>query len=326
MSARRGTSSWCIAAGVLRIFSALSSAPMDIADMDAATEPQSPPPAPDKMIWVQERRSDLELTKRLHKSTKDLDLSRVFVGGFVELIQDTAAQSCCSPLYVGFTVIPIIGAAAGPDVSACAWHEGSAGYKLKLASTIMIAGASGTGKSNAARVHLTASAMFEEKTGTRVVSTDFTNASLKTRMFECRQALVILEEARGHACRATLPHQHPLAERPRPLAHSPRLRPPPGLKGHTALHPPAAQGSKLRDGMGMHTGAAAAERAEMLVIMDQSSMVTDRKKGRGGGGKGSPQKAPLPQEESQATSLSDDEQAESAEEVRLPARLAPASC
>ena len=235
MSARRGTSAWCIAAGLLRIFSSLSPAPMNIADTDVAAEPQSPPPAPADMIWVQERRSDLELTKRLHKSTNDLDLSRVFVEGFVELIQDTAAQSCCSQKYVGFTVIPIIGAAAGPDVSASAWHEGSAGYKLKLASTIMIAGASGTGKSNAARVHLAASATFEEKTGTRVVSTDFTNASLKTRMFECRQALVILEEARGHTCRATLPHQRPLAERPRPLAHSPRLRPPSGPQG--SYHP-----------------------------------------------------------------------------------------
>ena len=208
MSARRGTSSWCITAGLLRIFSALSPAPMDIAGMEIATESQLPPPAPVEMMWVQERRSDLELAKRLHKSTNDLDLSRVFVEGFVELIQDTATQSCCSPLYVGFTVIPIIGAAAGPDVSACAWHEGSAGYMLKLASMIMIAGASGTGKSNAARVHLTASATFEEKTGTRVVSTDFTNASLKTRMFECRQALVILEEARGPASTLAAPRFH----------------------------------------------------------------------------------------------------------------------
>ena len=124
MSARRGTSAWCIAAGLLRIFSALSPAPMNIAGMDVAAEPQSPPPVPADMVWVQERRSDLELTKRLHKSTNDLDLRSVFVEAFVELIQDTATQSCCSHLYVGFTVIPIIGAAAGPDVSASAWHDG----------------------------------------------------------------------------------------------------------------------------------------------------------------------------------------------------------
>ena len=218
MTSRRGTSAWCIAAGLLRIFSALSPAPMNIAGMDVAAEPQSPPPAPADMVWVQERRSDLELTKRLHKSTNDLDLRSVFVEAFVELIQDTATQSCCSHLYVGFTVIPIIGAAAGPDVSASAWHEGLAGYKLKLASTIMIAGGSGTGKSNAARVHMTAAATFEEKTGTRVVSTDFTNASLKTRMFECRQALVILEEARRPVPTAA-PRYHISAHLPSARAH-----------------------------------------------------------------------------------------------------------
>lgn len=169
----------------------------------------APAASPDQVIWYQERRSDVEITMRLVKATENFEFEKVFSPSFCGMIHDQAVQACCSAVYVAFEELPALGAAAGPNVQVSAWHHGTAGYGERFGIKVFVAGASGTGKSSAARLVKKAFGKLEEKIKGKILTTGFTLPALKTGMYENGQVFAILEEVTAATPSPALPPPPP---------------------------------------------------------------------------------------------------------------------
>lgn len=178
-------------------------------------QPDSPPPAAaaeDEEVqhyWYVEHKGPAEIKARLHSSTASLALRDIFHPSFVDMIEDTSLQANCHDMFIGTMMLPTVGAAMGPNVRATAWHSRTSGWFEVANVNYLVAAPSGTGKTNAARVLKREVSSFEKACGINIKSTGYTLASLKTRLCEHKQAMLILEEARScsspHPCRAAPP-------------------------------------------------------------------------------------------------------------------------
>ena len=168
-----------------------------------------------KYDFFQERKTDLEIVKRLQASTARLNLAEVYVAPFVGLIEDIAHEQNCQTKFVSTLLPPTLATAMGPRVRVSAWHSGEHGWIEVGNAPWFLAAPSGTGKTNAARAVKKAVVQLEKTCDIRVLSTGFTNSAIKTRMHEHGQAFAILEEVRfmslasAHCCTAApLPPVH----------------------------------------------------------------------------------------------------------------------
>lgn len=152
-----------------------------------------------KYDFYQERKTDLEIVKRLQASTARLDLNEVYVAPFVAMIEDIAHEQNCQTKFVSTVLPPTLATAMGPRVRVSAWHSGDHGWVEVGNAPWFLAAPSGTGKTNAARAVKKAVVQMEKVCEIRVLSTGFTISAIKTRMHEHGQAYAVLEEVRATA-------------------------------------------------------------------------------------------------------------------------------
>ena len=162
---------------------------------DEESEPQAIDAPDAKWQWVRERaRSEEQIILRLQKSTDELELNEIFPDVFVRLVEDEAIQANCSTKVFALLLPAAIGAMAGPDVQVAVWHRRSKGFKLHFNTSSWIAAPSGSGKSNGLNLVKSHLSKAEEILKKQLLTSDYTLPSLKTRVNENKQALIVMDE------------------------------------------------------------------------------------------------------------------------------------